>query len=182
MKRMCAFLLLGTMAAGQGAFAASITMNTPEVLPVLVQVDNQGKVTQVSPSVELKPSYDKLLRKTLDEMITQPANDHGQAVASQFVINLGMQAVPRSDGNYEARFVYVSTSPVPTGSWHWVRTDNRRLALMSQDVSPRQQRRSLPQQNTRRWDVSTNPASSTQGAAASSATHARPASQPRNQR
>ncbi|NUR23693.1 hypothetical protein [Frateuria sp.] len=141
MKRYCVSLLLGLLAAGQGALATQMSINqfTPKVLPVLVQVDRHGKVTDVSPSVELAPRYDRLLRQTLDQMITRPANDHGRAVASQFVINLGLQASPRSDGNYDARFVYVSTSPVPPGQWYWVHIDGHRLALKSRnDFAPRQ--------------------------------------------
>jgi hypothetical protein len=56
----------------------------------------------------------------------------GHPVSSQFVINLAMQATPRTDGKYDARFVYVSTSPVPSGSWYWVHQDGVRLALAPQ--------------------------------------------------
>lgn len=142
MKPIGAFLLLGTLAAGQGASATSMSINqfTPRVLPVLVQVDRHGKVTDVSPSVDLSPRYDRLLRQTLDEMITRPANDHGRPVASQFVINLGLQASSRADGNYDARFVYVSTSPVPPGSWYWVHIDGHRLALKSRNAFPVERR------------------------------------------
>jgi len=110
MKPFRAFLLMGSLVAGQSALATSMSINhfTPRVLPVLVQVDSHGKVTQVSPSVELTPRYDRLLRQSLDEMITRPANDHGRPVASQFVINLGLETTQRPDGNYDARFVYVS--------------------------------------------------------------------------
>jgi hypothetical protein len=143
MKRFCATLLLGTLAAGQGVLATSsmsINQFTPRVLPVLVQVDSHGKVTDVSPAVDLAPRYDRMLRETLDQMITGPANDHGRSVASQFVINLGLQASPRSDGKYDTRFVYVSTSPVPSGSWYWVHIDGHRLALRSRnDLGPRHQ-------------------------------------------
>lgn len=151
MKRCCAFVLLGTLALGQGVLAnpsMSINRFTPRVLPVLVQVDSHGKVTGVSPAIELAPRYDRLLRQTLDQMITRPANDHGRAVASQFVINLGLQTSPRADGQYDARFVYVSTSPVPPGSWYWEHIDGHRLALRSQgsrDFRPRDfQRRAEP--------------------------------------
>ncbi|MGN2245555.1 hypothetical protein ACFWZ3_02565 [Frateuria sp. GZRR35] len=140
MKPFCAFLLLGTLATGQSALATSMSLNqfTPKVLPVLVQVDSHGKVTQVSSAVELSPRYDRLLRQSLDEMITRPANDHGRPVASQFVINLGLQTTPRPDGNFDARFVYVSTSPVPSGSWYWVHVDGHRLALRSRNADMRQ--------------------------------------------
>jgi len=141
MKRLCAFVVLGTLAAGQGAAATSMSINqfTPRILPVLVQVNSHGKVTDVSPAVQLTPRYERLLRQTLDEMITKPANDHGRAVSSQFVMNLGLETSSRPDGNYDARFVYVSTSPVPPGSWYWVHIDGHRLALRSRtDMSPRQ--------------------------------------------
>lgn len=140
MKPFCAFLLLGTLVAGQSALATSMSLNqfTPKVLPVLVQVDSHGKVTQVSSSIELSPRYDRLLRQSLDEMITRPANDHGRPVASQFVINLGLQTTPRPDGNFDAKFVYVSTSPVPAGSWYWVHIDGHRLALRSRNADMRQ--------------------------------------------
>jgi hypothetical protein len=54
-------------------------------------------------------------------------------VASQFIINLGLQATPRPDGAFDAKFVYVSTSPVPPGSWYWLHIDGHRLALKSSD-------------------------------------------------
>jgi hypothetical protein len=145
MKRFRIMVLLGTLTAAQGALATqqtsmSINQFTPRVLPVLVQVDRHGKVTDVSSAVQLEPRYDRLLRQTLGEMITRPANDHGRAVASQFVINLGLETSPRSDGNYDARFVYVSTSPVPPGSWYWVHIDGHRLALRSRNELPFRQR------------------------------------------
>jgi len=133
MKRFAACLLLSTLTIGQAALATSMSLNRfpSRVLPVLVQVDSHGRVREVSPAVELAPRYDRLLRQTLDQMITRPANDHGHPVASQFVINLAMQSSPRPDGQYDARFVYVSTSPVPPGSWYWVHIDGHRLALRS---------------------------------------------------
>jgi hypothetical protein len=154
MKRFCTLLLVGTLGAGQAALATpSMSLNqfTPRVLPVLVQVDRTGKVTDVSPSVKLSPRYDRLLRQTLDEMITQPANDHGHAVASQFVINLGLQASPRPDGKYDAHFTYVSTAPVPAGSWYWEHIDGHRLALRSRNgLTPRY--RNFDREHYRNWN------------------------------
>lgn len=138
MKALSTALLLCAFAAAPVAFADSMSVNqfTPRVLPVLVQVDSHGQVRQVSPSVELSPQYDRLLRQTLDQMINQPAKDHGRPVASQFVINLGLQATARPDGKYEAHFVYVSASPVPAGSWYWVHIDGHRLALANRNEGP----------------------------------------------
>jgi hypothetical protein len=109
-------------------------------MPVLVHVDARGKVTEVSPSAELSPKVSRLLRQNLDELITKPATEHGRPVSSQFVINLAMQASPREDGDYLARFVYVSSSPVPNGSWYWVHIDGHRLALANRSDFSRQQR------------------------------------------
>jgi len=98
-----------------------------------VQVSAQGKVTSASPATTLSPRLDRLLRADLDEMIRQPAVDeHGRPVSSQFVINLALQAATRAQGGYDARFAYVSASPVPAGSWYWVHIDGHRLALASQ--------------------------------------------------
>jgi hypothetical protein len=146
MKRFSALLALGTLAAGTSALATpSLSLNpfAPKVLPVLVQVNHLGKVTSVSSAVDLAPRYDRMLRQTLDQLITGPAHDHGRAVASQFVINLDLQASPRPDGKYDARFVYVSTSPVPAGSWYWTHIDGHRLALQSQS-SPAPRYHRLP--------------------------------------
>jgi hypothetical protein len=138
MKKFRALALLGLSVAGSGAaMGTSQSLNefTPTVLPVLVQVDSHGKVTAVSPSIELSPRFERLLRQTVDELITKPASDHGRPVASQFVMNLALGTSPRSDGAYDARFAYVSMSPVPSGSWYWVHVDGHRLALMSQDAA-----------------------------------------------
>jgi hypothetical protein len=119
----------GMAAAGSGSLSAFI----PKVLPVLVQVDAHGKVTGVSPATELSPKLRRLLRANLDEMITAPAiDDKGRPTSSQFVINLALQTSPRADGNFDVSFAYVSTAPVPSGSWYWVHTDGRELALASQ--------------------------------------------------
>lgn len=118
------------------AMADSGSLNAFEhkVLPVLVHVNAQGKVTQVSSSIELRPRFDRLLRESLDQMISKPATYHGHPVASQFVITLGMKATPRPDGRYDASLFYVSSKPVPSGSWLWEHVDGHRLALVNRDV------------------------------------------------
>ncbi|MGP1666846.1 MAG: hypothetical protein ACTS5I_13225, partial [Rhodanobacter sp.] len=100
------------------------------MLPVLVQVDANGKITDVSPATHLSPQLDRLLHQNLAEMISKPATDkHGKGISSQFVINMALKAIPRAEGNYDVQFAYVSTSQVPRGSWAWVNVDGRRLAL-----------------------------------------------------
>ncbi len=135
-------LVAGLLMASAGAASTeSLSLNAfkPRVLPVLVEVDSTGKIVDVSPSSKLSPAFDRLLHQTLDAMISKPAMLKGHPVSSQFVMNLAMQATPRADGKYDARFVYVSTSPVPSGSWYWVHQDGVRLALAPQGgFEPRQ--------------------------------------------
>lgn len=152
MKSLCvtvaAALLLGVAGSATAAssiYAAStgpesLNQFTPHVLPVLVKVDDQGKVTEVSPAYKLRPKFRRLLRKTLDEMITAPAHQDGHAIASQFVINMVTKATPRDDGKYDFGFTYVSTQPVPSGSWYWNHIDGHRLALVRQGAFQNQWR------------------------------------------
>ena len=136
MKQFHATLLFGMLSVGAGAaMASSGSLNEfrPKVMPVLVQVNAQGKVTNASPAMELPPRLDRLLRKNLDEIIRRPATVHGRPVASQFVANMVLQVTPRQAGDYDAQFAFVSSSPVPSGSWYWVHIDGHRLALANRD-------------------------------------------------
>jgi len=138
MKRfhMHTCIALGMLVASATAAASdSMSLNRfkSHVLPVLVQVDSRGQITDVSSSTQLSPSFDRLLRSSLDQMINAPAMDHGRPVASQFVINLALDVKPQSDGKYEAKFAYVSASPVPLGSWYWSHEDGHRLALVNRN-------------------------------------------------
>lgn len=129
-------LLVAMLVAGTGAAVASsgsLNEFRPKVLPVLVQVNAHGKVTDASPAMELPPRLHRLLLQNLDEMIVKPATEHGRPVSSQFIANLVLRTTPRAEGDYDAQFVYESISPVPSGSWYWVHIDGHRLALASQD-------------------------------------------------
>lgn len=143
MKLFHALVIAGTLiAAGNTALADSGSLNhfKPRYLPVLVQVDSKGKVTDVSPSIQLTPQFDRLLHQNLDNLITGPAIDHGRPISSQFVINLALQVSPRKEGDYLAKFAYMSISPVPSGSWYWVHVDGHRLELASRNSLDRQPR------------------------------------------
>lgn len=136
MQRLYAMMLAGLLCATASmASADSISLNSfkPQVLPVLVQVNSAGKVTDASPSVELSVPVMRLLRRNLDELIRGPAIAKGRPVASQFIMNLRLLSSLREDGKYDAQFAYVSTSPVPAGSWYWVHQDGDRLALANRD-------------------------------------------------
>lgn len=114
------------------ASSASLTQFTPRVMPVLVQVNAQGKVTGISPSADLTPSLARLLRSNVQELISGPALVRGKPMPSQLVLNMALQATPTEQGKYSAQFTYVSSSPVPSGSWYWVHIDGHRLALAEQ--------------------------------------------------
>jgi hypothetical protein len=131
MNKLHALMLPMLIGITPVAVAASGSLNqfTPRVMPVLVQVNAQGRVTDMSPSMDLTPPLTRLLRSNVDELISGPAIVRGKPVASQVVLNMALQATPQEQGNYLAQFTYVSSSPVPSGSWYWVHIDGHRLAL-----------------------------------------------------
>ena len=147
------FLAVAVMAVlGSTGAIADDTMSLNQfphrVEPVLVQVNAQGRVTSASPAYQLTPKLNRLLRANLDGMIRKPAVDkHGKPIPSQFIMNMAVRTEPRTDGNYDAWFAYVSTKPVPPVSWYWVHLDGDRLALASQDMRFRGMRPSLPVQH-----------------------------------
>lgn len=106
----------------------------PNVLPVLVRVNDQGKVTHVAPAFELRPQYRRLLVKTLKQMVTGPARDgDGHAVASHVVMFMLAKSTPRSDGQYNFSFGFVKAERVPSfGLWFWS-SNGHELALV-QDI------------------------------------------------
>ncbi|KQX98954.1 hypothetical protein ASD22_01195 [Rhodanobacter sp. Root480] len=136
MKPLLPLALFTLLATGGAATASTQPLNEfpSAILPVLVQVDAQGRVTDASPATKLSPQLDRLLRKNLAEMVSKPATDrHGHPMASQAIINVSLQTSPRTEGDYDAIFAYISTKPVPAGSWHWVHIDGHRLALANRD-------------------------------------------------
>ena len=139
MKRFRFLAVLGvSLVASHAAVASDSLSDFPlKALPVLVSVDDTGKITDASPAMQLPPAVQRILRTNLDEMVSGPAHWKGKAVSSQCIINVYLKADPRPDGKYDAGFAYVSTQPVPIGRWHWVNLDGRRLMLAS-DSSPQQ--------------------------------------------
>ncbi len=78
---------------------------------------------------------------TLAEGSLSPAIDHkGKPTPSQFVMNLVVKVSPHDQGKYDASFAYLSSTPVPYGSWYWVHINGHRLALASRDNFNRNQR------------------------------------------
>lgn len=146
MTRLRFLAVLGiSLVAAQAAIASESLSDFPmRTLPVLVNVDSAGKITSASPATQLPPAMDRLLRTNLDEMVSGPAHYRGKAISSQCIINVALQASPRSDGKYDAGFAYLSSQPVPIGRWHWVNLDGRRLMLASDDFPRRLQRLERP--------------------------------------
>lgn len=102
------------------------------IVPVLVTVNPQGKVTDAKPAYKLRPSFVQVIHDTVSKMITKPATNHGKPVTCQFVINLAMTTIPKQNGTYGVTFKYLSSKALPVGAWYWVRTGDHRLALRDQ--------------------------------------------------
>ncbi len=134
-----ALALFGAMGTASASGALSLdkgdkgSLNAFPVhaVPVLVNVNSKGRITDLASAYQLSPSLNRLLRKNVEEMISQPAVDQtGRAIPSQFVLNLVLDSSQRDDGNYDTLFRYVSTQPVPAGRWAWAHIDGHQLALM----------------------------------------------------
>ncbi|MGH8146578.1 MAG: hypothetical protein ACREPY_09605 [Rhodanobacteraceae bacterium] len=123
MKLFHASLIACAIAAFTGpalAASGSLVEFKPEVMPVVVQVNAQGQVTNILPSEQLTPWLRKLLIKQLNAWIVKPATVKGHAVGSRFIIEVAMRTTPRTDGKYDASFVYVKSLPMPVGgAAHW---------------------------------------------------------------
>jgi hypothetical protein len=102
--------------------------------PVLVSVDEQGKVTDIQPAYPLTPELTRLLRANLSEMIRSPVTGkNGKPVATQLVMKLALQVDKRNSGDYDAHFVSLSVKPLPLGKWYWSSDAIGQLALASAD-------------------------------------------------
>lgn len=141
MKPLRASLIACAVAAFAGtamASSGSLIEFKPAVMPVVVQVDAQGQVTDVLPSEQLTPWLQKMLVKQLDAWIIKPATVKGHPVSSRFIVEVAMQAKPRKDGKYDAHFVYVKSLPLAYGgALHWDTINGGlELALVSDATSP----------------------------------------------
>ncbi|WP_156455897.1 MULTISPECIES: hypothetical protein [Stenotrophomonas] len=110
------------------------------VLPVLVKLNTQGRVTDVNPALRLPPKIDRLLRANINELFSGPTNTAapGDSDSSrQFVANMTTVATPSgSEYLQTVHFALVSTQTVPIGNWYWAHTDGRRLALVNRNLPP----------------------------------------------
>jgi hypothetical protein len=142
MKPFRAWLLGCAVAAFAGtatASSGSLVEFTPRIMPVVVQVNAQGRVTDVLPSQQLEPWAREMLVKQIDAWIAEPAMDHGKPTASRFIMEVAMRVQPRKDGKYDANFVYVKSMPLAYGgALHWdVINGGLELALVSDGTGSR---------------------------------------------
>jgi hypothetical protein len=127
--------LLSSMSVVAGGPTTLGYTNNRNIEPVLVKVNAQGKITDYRPAYSLSPELKRLLLANLNEMIHAPATDKdGKPVPSQFVINVALQSDPRSTGDYDVHFVYISASPLPLGTWYWSRDPFGQLGLASPNI------------------------------------------------
>lgn len=164
--------LAGTAMASSG----SLIEFKPQVMPVVVQVNADGKVTDTLPAEQLPPNVQQLLVKQLGAWITKPAEIKGHPVASRFIIEVAMHAKPRNDGKYDASFVYVKSLPLAYGgALHWdVINGGLELALVSDTGSSHFARQVFD--TTDHWQGNYQPAHAWQPATREG-TSPRPASQ-----
>lgn len=139
MKFFRASLLACAIAAFSGtalASSGSLVEFKPKVMPVVVQVNAQGQVTDILPSEQLRPQFRKMLINQLDAWIVKPAMVKGQPVDSRFIIEVALHTKARKDGKYDANFVYVKSLPMPfAGLVHWnIINGGLEVALVSDDA------------------------------------------------
>lgn len=139
-------LRTGLLACAVAAFAETAMASSgsliefkPQVMPVVVQVNSEGRVTDILPSQQLAPWLRQMLDRQIDAWITQPTTDHGKPVGSRFIMEVAMRVQPRKDGKYDANFVYVKSLPLAYGgALHWdVINGGLELALVSDDGGSR---------------------------------------------
>lgn len=152
------------MAAAAPALATELAIATYEegVIPVLITVNKEGKVTSMVPSQRLKPSVNRLLRETIDQLVIDPAQRNGEASSSQAVIRMKLESVARDDGQYDARFVPIEIKSVPTSAWGW-KINGQSYALVNGSDNSRYYNDTLRETPSARQDYGsgTPPASST---------------------
>jgi hypothetical protein len=142
MKSLQVGLLGCVVAAFAGpamASSGSLVEFTPRVMPVVVQVNAKGRVTDILPSQQLEPWAREMLVEQIGAWIAGPAMDHGRPMASRFIMEVAMRVQPRKDGKYDANFVYVKSIPLAYGgALHWdVINGGLELALVADGTGPR---------------------------------------------
>lgn len=104
------------------------------LLPVLVNVNTKGEVTDISPAYKVRPGFNHALRETLKKMVTKPAMVKGKPVRSQFVATFALIPTTSADGKSTVTLKYLKSQALPPDTWYWVhrKPPNDQLALANQ--------------------------------------------------
>lgn len=138
MKQLIASLaLLSACAISSQARATGLTVAhfEPNVVPVLVKVDKEGAVTSVFAAERLRPAIDRMLYRNARDVVVKQED---ASYSRMLVLRMKLDARPRDDGAYDARFVVIEAKPVPSGSWFWLRQGDR-YALVDGNRLPHSQ-------------------------------------------
>lgn len=152
MKTLGASLIACAIAAFAGPAFAQYLIKPP-VMPVVVQVNAQGKVTGILPSELLRPKAKSLLISQLDAWIAKPAMVKNRPVASTFIVEVAVRATPRKDGKYDVSYIYVQSLPMPFGGsvfWDHI-NGNLELMLVSADSLTPDHRWTVPPVSNAMW-------------------------------
>lgn len=133
MKRIALSTIFSVLiATSTGAFAQmpvaegiTISSVSSDLIPVLVKVNKQGNVTNISVPIPLKASWSRLLRKNISEMVTAPAMKDGKGINSQVIFMVALDTIERADGNYDASFTAREVRAAPSGVFSWKVQDGR---------------------------------------------------------
>lgn len=94
--------------------------DTSFVLPVLVELNHDGKVVAVDPALRLPAALQRLLQASVVEIISHSGHDcRGTCTGGTAVMKLAMHLTPAAHGNYKVNFEYRSLQRLGSGPWHW---------------------------------------------------------------
>jgi len=118
-------IALSAIALPLSATELTVAQYERDVVPVLVSINKDGKVSNMVVSQRLKPSMNRLLRETTDVVAAAAAE---KGVSSQIVLRVRLENTKREDGQYDVRFVPLDFKAVPKGPWSW-QIQGQRYAL-----------------------------------------------------
>ncbi|GLQ92791.1 hypothetical protein [Dyella acidisoli] len=147
MNMLCKAIIAAALALITGpSLAVELSVNTMDsrVLPVFVQVNSEGEVTRILPAEQLTPKFNRMLDEAIRSWIKKPAMVNGHAVNSSMIMRVSLNVQPRSDGNYDLFYHYISTTATPMASassyWKWT---NNNLALVTDSDELRDHRHDI---------------------------------------
>lgn len=124
-------VLLGFASGWATASPKNGTQTMKRVIPVLLNINAKGQVTEVKPAYKVHPKFKQFLKDQLKKVVVDPAKENGRSVSIQYMLILALHAAQRGDGNYDVKLKLVSSKALPHGPWHWVHGTGHQLALAS---------------------------------------------------